>query len=179
MKPLFLIVTLVIGLSGCQLSPTQKNTHFVGPRKTLEPEYASLALLLQRYLTLCQNNQVVEQQKPEPYIGQAAIETFIHSYCNTVSTTRQLQAIAKIKQSQHWPQHYHLWLDTLKQHTQVLRGQKIRLHRSNAKLSQIQTQLTQTNQALLTLKQELADIEQQRLQDIPQNAPHQTPSEQP
>ncbi|QTL37486.1 hypothetical protein [Pseudoalteromonas viridis] len=174
----FLSLVLVIALSGCQLSSNTHKSSFIGPSKKVSPDYASLNVLLERYLQVCQQGLPPQHNQSARYVGQAAIETFMHDYCNTVSTTRQLQLITALEQNQPWPEHYMLWFNTLKQHTQVLRGQKIRLHRSNAKLSQIQSQLSQTNQALMTLKQELADIEQQRLQDVPLNESPQTPKEQ-
>ncbi|MCO7188970.1 MULTISPECIES: hypothetical protein [unclassified Pseudoalteromonas] len=173
-----LSLVLVVSLSGCQLSPNAHKSSFIGPSKTVSPDYAPLTVLLKRYLQICQQALPAKHNKSERYIGQAAIETFMYDYCNTVSTTRQLRAITAIEQSQPWPQHYHLWFSTLKQQSQVLRGQKIRLHRSNAKLTQIQSQLSQTSQALMTLKQELVDIEQQRLQDVPLVESPQAPKEQ-
>ncbi|MEJ6475161.1 hypothetical protein [Pseudoalteromonas piscicida] len=170
MKYLALSITLFL-LGGCAISKqgTEQTKQFIGPVKTkANAKFIPLPDVIKALVSQCAKKHQVTFN--DYYRGAAHLEGFIHTYCGTNSTTKQLKAIEEVKLQDYWPDEYGVWLDSLAWHTQNLREQKISNYYSDNKAQRHQEQLLQTQKQLAELKQKLADIEKQRLEtDLSEN----------
>ncbi len=155
-----LSVCLVAGLTACSSMPfnqTLKRMNGTVP----------VTAAMQQLIAVCNQSDVDTETAtavPEVVISNEALNTFIESYCDTNSTTKQLKLITTTKAQSTWSADYHIWFDSLTFHTENLRKQKITNYYSDSKAQKRQQQLLEVQKQLIELKQKLVDIEKQRLE---------------
>ncbi|MCG9770969.1 hypothetical protein L1D59_20430 [Pseudoalteromonas piscicida] len=170
MKYIAISITLFL-LGGCATTEqnVEQTKQFIGPVKTeTSAKFVPLAEVIKALVSQCAKKHNVTFN--DYYKGALHLQGFIHTYCGTDSTTKQLKAIEEVKLQDYWPDDYNIWFESLAWHTQSLREQKISNYYSDNKAQQHQAQLLQTQKQLAELKQKLADIEKQRLEtDLSEN----------
>ncbi|RXE99033.1 hypothetical protein [Pseudoalteromonas sp. PS5] len=163
MKYIALSIMLFL-LGGCATTEhnVEQTKQFIGPVKTeTSARFVPLTEVIKALVSQCaQKHNVTFNQY---YKGAQHLQGFIHTYCGTDSTTKQLKAIEALRLQDYWPEDYNIWFESLAWHTQNLREQKISNYYADNKAQQHQAQLLQTQKQLAELKQKLADIETQRL----------------
>lgn len=161
-----LSVCLMAGLTACSSMPfneTLKRMNGTVPINGTVPVTAAM----QQLIAVCKQSDVDTETAtavPEVVISNEALNTFIESYCDTNSTTKQLKLITTTKAQSTWSADYHIWFDSLTFHTENLRKQKITNYYSDSKAQKRQQQLLEVQKQLIELKQKLVDIEKQRLE---------------
>lgn len=124
MKYIALSIMLFL-LSGCATTEhnVEQTKQFIGPVKTeTSARFVPLTEVIKALVSQCaQKHNVTFNQY---YKGAQHLQGFIHTYCGTDSTTKQLKAIEALRLQDYWPEDYNIWFESLAWHTQNLREQK-------------------------------------------------------